>query len=233
MVYFGAWHELSEEDQRGEWLDFKTMISKYDNDQDGYIKKEEIPEDMLGFTRPEVSAEVQHPWYLRLFFGMYDKNKDGLCDSLEWNSTMEYVRSLALDGGLIALRPDSKGELPPTTMVWKIKEKVPEVPSPIYYKGLVYMCKNGGILTCMDAQNGTVHYQERIGAAGAYIASPVAANGYIYFPSMNGIVTVIKAGKELNIVKQSDLDERIYATPAIINDKIYFRTANSLVAFGN
>ena len=214
-------------------LDFNTMISMYDNDKDGKIMIEEIPEDMLMFDRPELGEDIQPKWYLRKFFRGFDYNKDGLSDSLEWENNRLFWSSYYMDGGLIALKPDSTGELPPSVMSWKVKEKVPEVPSPIYYNGLVYMCKNGGILTCADAQDGTVYYQERIGAAGAYIASPIAANGYIYFPSLNGIITVIKAGKELEIVKQSDLEDRIYATPAIIKDKIYIRTANSIIAYKN
>jgi outer membrane protein assembly factor BamB len=233
LIYFGAWHEFSEKEQRGELLDFKTMISLYDSDMDGNIKKEEIPEDILMFNRPEVSEDIQPRWYLRTFFKRFDQNRDGLCDSTEWNSSILLWRSFFVDGGLTALKPDSTGALVPTTILWKVNEKVPEVPSPIYYKNLVYMCKNGGILTCMDSKDGTVYYQERIGASGAYIASPIAANGYIYFPSMNGVVTVIKAGKELDILKQSDMNDRLFATPAVIDNVIYIRTAKSLVAFEN
>jgi len=232
FIYFGAWFELSEEEQRGELPDFDTMISRYDSDHDGFIKKDEIPEDMILFERPEI-RDFERPVYLKRLFGRFDANQDGLCDSEEWNSSIAFWRSYFMDGGLIALKPDGTGELQPETMIWIVKEKVPEVPSPLYYKELVYMCKNGGILTCMDAEKGTVLYQERIGAAGPYIASPVAANGFIYFTSVNGTVTVVQAGKKLDIVKQSDLDEKIFATPAIAGDEIYFRTANSLYAFGD
>lgn len=232
IIYFGAWHEFSEEEQRGELPDFETMIARYDIDHDGFIKKQEIPVEMLVFERPEI-RDVESPFRLRRLFNGFDKNKDGLCDSVEWNSSVAFWRSYFAEGGLFALKPDSSAELQPATTIWKAKEKVPEVPSPLYYKNMVYMCKNGGILTCMDAEKGTVLFQERIGAAGPYLASPVAANGYIYFPSGNGIITVIKAGRKLNIVKQSDLNEKIYATPAIVGNKMYFRSANSLYAFGD
>jgi hypothetical protein len=77
-----------------------------------------------------------------------------------------------------------------------------------------------------------VHYRKRLGAGGAYIASPIAANGNIFIPAAKGVVTVIKAGEKLDIISQNDLHEKIYATPAIIKDTIYIRTTNHLYAFG-
>jgi outer membrane protein assembly factor BamB len=207
------------------------MLQKYDTDGDGFIKKEEIPADMLFFERPEI-RDVQHPWYLKGFFGWFDKNNDGLCNEEEWNKTVEYILSLSQDGGLFAIRPDGENELPLTQMLWKVKEKVPEVPSPIYLNGNVYMCKNGGTLTCVNAKEGNILYRERIGASGPYYASPVAANGNIYIASGKGMITVIRAGDKLDIVAQNNLNENIYATPAIVGNTIYVRTTAHLYAFG-
>ena len=94
------------------------------------------------------------------------------------------------------------------------------------------MVKSGGILSCFHAATGDLLFQERIGAAGAYFSSPVAVNNKIYLASRNGIVTVIEAGDQLNILAKNDLDEKIEATPAIIDNKIYIRTTSSLYAFG-
>jgi outer membrane protein assembly factor BamB len=71
-----------------------------------------------------------------------------------------------------------------------------------------------------------------LGASGAYFSSPIAANGRIYIASLNGIVTVFKAGEELNKLAQTDLDDIIMATPAVVDNKLYIRTAGSLYAFG-
>ena len=111
-------------------------------------------------------------------------------------------------------------------MVWKVRDKIPEVPSPLLYDGLVYMCKNGGILTCVDAAGGQVCYQERLGAAGAYMASPVAANGYLYFVSVNGNLTVVEAGRDYKKVAESKTEGKIFATPAIIGNTLYLRRNN-------
>jgi outer membrane protein assembly factor BamB len=232
MIYFGAWHEVSEEEQRGELPPFDTMIARYDSNRDGAISRQEIPEDMVFFQRPEI-MELQGPIYLRNFFGGYDTNKDGICDREEWDSRSAFWRSYFVDGGLFAIRPEGTEELSPESMVWKVNEKVPEAPSPLYYKGLVYMCKNGGILTCMDGEAGTVLYRERIGAPGAYFASPVAANGYIYIPSGKGIVTVLRAGRQLEIAAQSRLNDDFFATPVIVDNHMYFRGRRSLYAYGD
>jgi len=106
------------------------------------------------------------------------------------------------------------------------------VPTPIYYRGRVYMIKNGGIITCLEAESGKVLYRERLGASGPYLSSPIAANGNIYIPSNNGVITVIKAGNNLEILAQNDLGEKIYSTPAVIGNILYVRTRENLYAFG-
>ena len=84
----------------------------------------------------------------------------------------------------------------------------------------------------MDAKTGTVHYQEKIGAPGAYIASPILANDHIYLASYNGVIKVIKAAKSPLVISETKLKGKITATPAIIGDAIYVRTTEYLYAFG-
>jgi len=73
----------------------------------------------------------------------------------------------------------------------------------------------------------------RLGAAGAYFASPVAAGGRIYFASGDGVVSVIGAGDKLEVLARNDLQEPLFATPAIVENVIYIRTPAHLYAFGN
>lgn len=111
-------------------------------------------------------------------------------------------------------------------------DKVPEVPSPIYYDNRIYMIKNGGIITCVDADSGKVLYRERLGTSGPYLASPVVANGTVYIPFFKGIITVIKAGNQFDILTKNDLKEKIFATPAVIGNTLYVWTTENLYAFG-
>ena len=85
-----------------------------------------------------------------------------------------------------------------------------------------------------DAKTGDQLYMERTVAEGPYYASPVAANGHIYFTSLaDGVVTVLKAGGNTPEVVATNpiLGERVSATPAIADDAIYIRTAGHLYAF--
>ena len=104
--------------------------------------------------------------------------------------------------------------------------------TPLYYNNFVYVIRDGGIISCFHSESGELLYQERLGVAGAYFSSPVAASGRIYIASRNGIVTVIEAGDHLNILAKNDLGDIITATPAVVDNKLYIRTARFLYAFG-
>jgi outer membrane protein assembly factor BamB len=95
------------------------------------------------------------------------------------------------------------------------------------------MVTNGGIVTCVNAEDGKLLYRERLGASGPYFASPVAANGYLYFASSEGVVTVVKdSADKLQVVARRDFAEPIYGTPAISGDRLYIRTTQRLYTFG-
>jgi outer membrane protein assembly factor BamB len=95
------------------------------------------------------------------------------------------------------------------------------------------MVKDSGVVTSYDAKTGKELYQERAVAPGKYYASPVAANGNIYFTSLeDGAVTVLSAQSgRPEMVAKSTIGERTAATPAIADDTLYIRTANHLYAF--
>src|SRR5207247_60165 len=107
--------------------------------------------------------------------------------------------------------------------------------SPLYYNGRIYLLKDGGMVSSFDAKTGKPFYtQERLDAIGNYYASPVAADGRIYVASLNGRVTVFKAGGEKpEILRQADFGERIAATPALVGKNLYLRAATMLCAFGH
>lgn len=95
------------------------------------------------------------------------------------------------------------------------------------------MIKDGGILTCVNPEDGSIIYQNRIGAPGAYLASPVVANGLIFLFGYNGKATFIQTGDVFKMIAHSDLQDNIAATPAIIGNSIYVRTKTSLLAYSN
>jgi outer membrane protein assembly factor BamB len=112
---------------------------------------------------------------------------------------------------------------------------MPYVSSGIVYGGQYVMVKDGGLVTAYDEKTGKeIYVQQRAASTGKYYASPVAANGMIYFTSLaDGAITVLKAGASAPEVaaKNPPLDERTAATPAIADDTLYVRTAGHLYAF--
>ncbi len=227
-LYINSWSEFGENERLGDLPDFAQMLSENDSNGDSLISIDEIPKNMILFTRPGMD---EYTFYIHQLFFKFDMDKSGLIDEKEWEKTTKWIISFYGKSGLMAINPSGNGELPVSQVLWKITEKVPEIPSAIYYENNVYMIKNGGNITCVNAENGDVLYCKRLGASGTYIASPIAANDKIYIPAGNGVITVIKAGDTLEILAKNDLDEKISATPAIIGNTLYVRTAGNLYAF--
>jgi outer membrane protein assembly factor BamB len=98
---------------------------------------------------------------------------------------------------------------------------------------LVYTIKNGRVLTILGVDTGEVVKTGRVGSAPAsYSASPVATGGRIYFANEDGIVVVVRAGKDSEVLADNDLGEPLFATPALSAGRIYIRGQKSLFVFG-
>ncbi len=99
-------------------------------------------------------------------------------------------------------------------------------PSLLYYKGLLYVLMDNGVLVCFDGQTGREHYRERLG--GTCNSSPIAASGRIYASNNDGETFVIKAGSKFQLLATNELGERISASPAITGDRLIYRTDSHL-----
>ena len=121
-----------------------------------------------------------------------------------------------------------------TRELWRYQKSfIGVVPSPLFYDGVLYLIKNGGLLTSFDAETGKVAKAGRIaGALGGYSASPVAAEGKLFLASEDGKVTVLKASRDWEVISINDLAEGCYATPALAGGHIYLRTSEALYRFG-
>jgi outer membrane protein assembly factor BamB len=161
-----------------------------------------------------------------------DLNNDGKIDKAEWDAIQD--NAAKGENLLVAVKPGGHGDITQSHVAWKFTRGLPYVPSPVYYDGRIYLIKTGGMLSSVDAKTGTAYYtQERLEAAGDYYASPVAGGGKIYLASLEGKLTVVKAGGEKpEILHQADFGERILASPALVGDKLYLRTQSTLYAFG-
>ena len=103
--------------------------------------------------------------------------------------------------------------------------------TPLVYQGVVYIVKFNGVVTAYDAKTGEKKYQDRFaGGTSAFTASPVAANGNVYFANDDGQVFVVKAGPTFDIIATNDMGSPVLATPAISDGRLFIRTASHLFA---
>jgi outer membrane protein assembly factor BamB len=105
--------------------------------------------------------------------------------------------------------------------------------APLIYNHVLYVIRNGGILTTIDPETGEQLREERLkDALGEYYAQPVAGDGKLYFINKEGKATVLRAGKDWEKLSSGDFNEQVVATPAIANSRIYVRTEEALYCFG-
>jgi outer membrane protein assembly factor BamB len=124
----------------------------------------------------------------------------------------------------------SKGNVTESHLDWEITKRAPHTPSMLVVDGLLYFISDGGIASCVDPATGDVIWQER--AAGPMSASPVYAAGRIYFLDEKGVCTVVKAGREFEVLAKNDIGERALASMAVDEGTIYLRTEKHLFRIG-
>ena len=123
---------------------------------------------------------------------------------------------------LWAVRVDGQGDVTDTHVKWTASQGIPAKPSPLVHDGLIYVVSDNGVASCFETAGGEQVWKKRIG--GDYSASPVLAGGNLYFGSHDGKVTVIKPGREATVVAENQIDGKIMASPAIVNNAIILRT---------
>ncbi|MBI4474902.1 MAG: PQQ-binding-like beta-propeller repeat protein [Acidobacteria bacterium] len=140
---------------------------------------------------------------------------------------------------IYAIRPGFTGDISLTAgaasnqaIRWSSERDGTYIPTPLFYRGLLYMLNNNGILTVFEPATGERVYRARVGLGGSYSASPVAADGRIYMASEDGEVFVIKAGREYIQLAKHEMNEVIMATPALSNGVIVIRTLHHVYGIG-
>jgi outer membrane protein assembly factor BamB len=138
-----------------------------------------------------------------------------------------------------AIRLDASGDINPPEMeatnqaiAWTHARLGSYLQTPIVVGDLLWGNQDG-VVTCFDAKTGEVKYSERIGGGGqGFTASPVAANGKIYYPGEQGDVFVVPAKAEFSVLATNKLGGLCLASPAISERTIYFRTTDKVIAIG-
>ncbi len=229
-IYTAGHSTYGNPEMTAQFLSFSEMATKYDKNRDSLIDKDEI-KDFNFLMYPE-KKEISPIFSITDFYWMWDNNNDGFINRREYNQTIVSAKSFYAKEGIKAIRLGGEGDVSVSNYLWNNPEQAAHVSSLLYYNGHVYMIRDGGIISCFDSESGKLVYREKSGATGAYFSSPVASDGRIMIASRNGIVTIFDSGDNFKILAQNNLEENITATPAIVDSKIYLRTAEFLYAFG-
>jgi len=132
---------------------------------------------------------------------------------------------------LLAVRPDGRGDITKSHISWTLKRGVSLTPSPLLVGDELYMVSDNGIASCIDAKTGAPYWQVRLG--GNHSASPIYADGRIYFLSEEGESVVIAPGKEFKALAKNQLDGPTLASMAVSNGSIFVRSQTHLYRLSN
>jgi len=127
---------------------------------------------------------------------------------------------------LWAIRPDGHGVVTDSHVVWKYKRAVPMRSSVLLVDDLLFMVDDGGVGACVEARTGKEVWRQRLG--GNYSASPLFANGKVYFFNEDGQSTVIEASRQYNVLATNELDDGFMASPAVSGNALFLRTRTHL-----
>ena len=214
-IFAHWWEGGGEAETPTETPEFADLLAKFDANKDGKIVRDELAAD----------ARLQRG------FADTDLAGDGAIDRHDWDN---YRARRAARNTLLAVKPGTlRGDLTTSPAVkWRMQKFLPNVPSPLLYDGVLYLIKDGGILTTVNPLTGEILKQGRLtGALDTYYSSPVGAAGKVLLLSQTGKATLLKAGGQWEILSSADFDEPIFATPAIADDRLYLRTRSHLYCF--
>lgn len=211
-LYVATWTPGGDLTQRISMDPFDVALARYDKNDDALIGQDELP----------MGAVLQR-------FFRIDLNQDQKLDSEEWArhaKVFQRAQNVAM-----SVKLGGVGDLTGTGVEWVHRRGLPTVPSSVLYDGALYMVKDSGIITSLDAKTGEVLKRGRAEGSGNYYASIVAGDGKVYLCSERGVITVLKAGKQWEVLSSHDFGERIMATPALIDGRMYLRTDQALYCF--
>ncbi len=193
---------------------FAEILKQGDSSRDGRL------------SEPETMAVAP-----RTSFVNTDLDENGFLDERDWTF---YRSRRSSRSALTAIHPDGLGDLTKSgAITWRLERFLPNAPSPLLYENVLYLVKDGGIFTALDPATGAILKQGRLAdALGKYYSSPIAADGKIYVVDQTGKATVIEAGADWKILASSDLGEEVFATPVVVDGRLFIRTRHNLHCFG-
>lgn len=162
----------------------------------------------------------------------------------------QHIPSPALANGLLyfvsqsneyapvyAIRPGASGDISladgkprDAHVAWFERRGGVHLVSPLVYRGTMYVCQDNGVVSAFDAATGNRTFRTRLGSGGNYFASPIGANGHVYFFNQDGEGFVVKSGPKYELVTQNSLGEMVMSTPAVSGNVLFVRGYKHLFA---
>jgi outer membrane protein assembly factor BamB len=211
-IYVNGWEIGGDQERRVSVPEFSKVLADLDRDHDGRLSRVEAG----ALLSPQSFADS-------------DLDENGFIDEREWR--FYQIRSAA-ENCLVAIRAGGRGDITRSRVLWRYRKALPNTASPLLYEGVLYLVRDG-IFTSLNAETGEVMKQARLtGALGNYWASPVEADRKMFLASEEGKIVVVSAEGNWEIQSINNLDEEIFATPAIVDSRIYVRTREALWCFG-
>ncbi len=136
-----------------------------------------------------------------------------------------YITGGFPDHHILAIEPNGEGNVSATHIRWRTNKGVAYVPSPIIAGDWFLVVSDSGVAHCFNAKTGEIAWQQRVGE---HHASLVSAGGLVYFVSDEGITRVVRPGPTYDLVAQNSLGEKVFASPALSEGRLYLRGEHSL-----
>jgi outer membrane protein assembly factor BamB len=212
VVYVLGWAGNSDTGQQEDVPPFSEALAKWDANKDGKL----------------IQAEILDPRLTKDWAAM-DLDRTGAMEERDWR--MYQTRRQAVNS-VSAIKLGGRGDMTASNVLWRYHKSLPNTPSPVLHNGIVYLVKESGILTALNAKTGEVLKQGRLtGAPGDYYASPVVAGDKLYAISQEGKVVVVQTGADWQILQVNTMNEAVNATPAFLDGRIFLRTHENLYCF--
>ncbi len=170
---------------------------------------------------PRTGKEI---WYVRYGDGFSNVPRP------VYGNGLAYICTGFQQPSLLAVQVDGHGDVTSSNVVWSLDRGVPLTSSPLLVGEELYMVSDNGIASCLDARSGKEYWRTRIG--GNYSASPVYADGRIYFLSEDAETVVISRGRQYQLLSTNRLDGQALASVAVSGHSIFVRTATHLYCLG-
>ena len=195
----------------------ESFFQEFDTDKDGKLTKSEFP--------PSRAKDA---------FNWFDSNANGFVSLNELSILYSETDIAPGRNVIVGIKQGGNGDITKTNVLWELRRGLPYVASPLVVNEKVYLFAKGGYATCVNLQTGKPYYlKERLGIGGEYYASPIAVDNKIIVCSHRGTVFFLAQSENFKLLRSVDLGEKVFATPAVVDSKLYIRSSDHLWAWGN